>query len=423
MTIHLWHLKSTQSADDIRFSSRLLAAKKDALPQERIYDDTIHFASEKIILASLGPPNGANHFTAAAQLACLSWRLPIEFMSSGAPPTPEEREQVANHMRYCLRVDGSFDSMVSLNPSEPLLSEAAAFLMGMDGFDAPGTMRSILQGFSVHKGDRGEMIGMLLLILARDACPRSPGLQLKVFKVTDFLCTLLQRRQEDDFMAAKPSVYQVGRQDTSLQNAFQDVFLHFNHIFKRMEIGNFTEDVLRLFLARNAGVMGANCQPGFDVLLVTAKGGLAAELTDKTMGIIMVQFKLDHNYSATIDQCLFDQMDPVTLGIVARGQELEVPIIRIVFALAGRTTALKVVTEQKPGSFTAYDIWVSGLSSAIYPALAGADERWHALRDFVKEDIYSDPVPLKSDIRKTATPLVRSEDAFLSFKMATAVCI
>ena len=91
--------------------------------------------------------------------------------------------------------------------------------------------------------------------------------------------------------------------------------------------------------------------------------------------------------------------------------------------MGGQSEAINVVTTQQPGAFTAYDIWVSGLSSKVYPALAGANERWHALRDFVKEDIYSDPVPLKSDIRKTATPLVRSEDAFLSFKMATAVCV
>ena len=55
-----------------------------------------------------------------------------------------------------------------------------------------------------------------------------------------------------------------------------------------------------------------------------------------------------------------------------------VPIVRIVFVLGGRAEAINIVMTQRLCAFAA---WVSGLLSARYPGLTGADAKWDALRN------------------------------------------
>jgi hypothetical protein len=71
-------------------------------------------------------------------------------------------------MRVCLKIDAAFESMATVSASEPLLSEAAYAIMSKPFFDAPKSFKTVLEGFAVHKGDRGEFVALLLLTLARD---------------------------------------------------------------------------------------------------------------------------------------------------------------------------------------------------------------------------------------------------------------
>ncbi|KAG6842777.1 hypothetical protein H0H87_010518, partial [Tephrocybe sp. NHM501043] len=85
--------------------------------------EVIAFAAHKL----LGP--GENRvFGSEQQLACLSRRVPIDFYSTVAARKQEEL-QVEGHLRVCLHVHPGFEAMVTVAPSEPLLSEAAARLM------------------------------------------------------------------------------------------------------------------------------------------------------------------------------------------------------------------------------------------------------------------------------------------------------
>src|SRR6266478_7277648 len=79
----------------------------------------------------------------------------------------QEREQVENHMCLCIQVDANAETMTTVSPSEPLLAEAASHTM--QTFNLAVAMMEVLEGFSINQGDRGELLVMLLLTMARDA--------------------------------------------------------------------------------------------------------------------------------------------------------------------------------------------------------------------------------------------------------------
>jgi hypothetical protein len=63
-------------------------------------------------------------------------------------------------MRICLNVDDGFETMKTIFPSEPLLAEATARFMMRTDFKAPEVLKEIMGGFSIHKGDRGELLAL-----------------------------------------------------------------------------------------------------------------------------------------------------------------------------------------------------------------------------------------------------------------------
>jgi hypothetical protein len=63
------------------------------------------------------------------RLACLAQRLPIEFNPTTYVDQSHEMKQVEGHLRVCLKVDAGFESMTTVSASEPLLSEAAYWVM------------------------------------------------------------------------------------------------------------------------------------------------------------------------------------------------------------------------------------------------------------------------------------------------------
>ncbi|KIY53567.1 hypothetical protein FISHEDRAFT_68783 [Fistulina hepatica ATCC 64428] len=126
------------------------------------YDDLNAFM--RCVGETLTGCTGIAELTPAAKFAVLSQRFPLEFKVYSVA----EREQVERHLRVCVSVDESFVSMVTTNSSEPILSEAACFYMRQADFNAPDTLLEIMRGFSIDKGDCGELIVLLLLTLARD---------------------------------------------------------------------------------------------------------------------------------------------------------------------------------------------------------------------------------------------------------------
>ncbi len=96
---------------------------------------------------------------------CLLVYLNAYLSNSIRRPTclKSQRKQVEGHMRVCLEIDAAFESMETASPSEPILSEAAYVIMARKSFGPLESLKSVLEGFSVHKGDRGEFLALLLL--------------------------------------------------------------------------------------------------------------------------------------------------------------------------------------------------------------------------------------------------------------------
>ena len=94
--------------------------------------------------------------TALEQVACLAQRIPIEFLSE----TCTSQNQVQSHLRVLLKVEDTLETMATASPSEPILSEAAYFLMGSRApFSPARAMQDILNGFAVDNGELGEPVG------------------------------------------------------------------------------------------------------------------------------------------------------------------------------------------------------------------------------------------------------------------------
>ncbi|KAH9914977.1 uncharacterized protein B0H18DRAFT_1125192 [Fomitopsis serialis] len=255
--------------------------------------------------------------------------------------------------------------------------------MANPSFNAPEALKLILDGFSVHKGDRGELLTLLLLTLARDATVVEAATHLitpsdarsRILAIPDFFGNLLK-------CTAKPT--KIVRQ---FIDEFKGCFMHFNHFIKVHEWALLRQDYLLGYMARGAAVLCANNQPGVDIVLMGMHGTRAHT---SNLIPILVQTKNDATYTAQPDDALFDAMDPYALKIWDHvTAKTTKPVIRIVFALAvqredARLTVVKKtktsVINGVEAKFEAYDFWVAGLASGVLtPIPPQAEDLWDAL--------------------------------------------
>ncbi|KAM6499182.1 hypothetical protein JOM56_004690, partial [Amanita muscaria] len=159
-----WNLERvTEDLHIVHMGRPLFGSRYDA-GDPSVQEAIVTFAVGKLLNADPSTQN----LTLDQMLACLSQRLPIQFNSTTYISQTSERKQVEEHMRVCLKIDAAFESMETVSSSEPLLSEAAYVIMARESFDPLQSFKSVLEGFAVHDGDRGEFLVLLLLTLARD---------------------------------------------------------------------------------------------------------------------------------------------------------------------------------------------------------------------------------------------------------------
>ena len=144
-----------------------------------------------------------------AQLAAISTRVPLEFNPSNLMEKKREQLQVEKHMRVCLAVNPGFESAVTVASSEPLLAEAAR--TAMNKFHVPHALATALKISGLDKGDRGELIGMLIVLLAQDnvrAKLNANGQEsARAVPVKEFLRALIPAAKIKDVLSHKPARY------------------------------------------------------------------------------------------------------------------------------------------------------------------------------------------------------------------------
>jgi len=360
----------------------------------------VTFAVGKLLNAN----PSTQYFTEDQMLACLSQRLPIEFYSTNYISQSAERKQVEGHMRVCLNIDAGFQSMTTVSSSEPLLSEAAYVIMSRESFDVLKCFKTILEGFAVHKGDRGEFLALLLLTLARDQAvglPNDDGRpQRRFFNFAPFVHGRLFQS------LSAPGL-------EKLQDDFPDAKMHFNHFVKIHDFETIDKETLLLLMTRGAGVLCADSQASIDAVTVFLTSG--TKLTTDNFGLVLYQFKNDLTYSKNPQSKLFESMDPYDLGILKEGDDA-VPIVKIFFALAAKIPGLHVKRHPALEAYNAvvYEIWCAGFSPEfLNPVCAQQTDIWDGLlqASYGWKNIYK---AVEKDLRRSLVPGAADDDGHWS---------
>ena len=216
-----------------------------------------------------------------------------------------ERKQVEGHMRVCLKIDAAFENMITVSASEPLLSEAAYSMMAQTSFNVQKAMKSVLEGFSTF--------------LSGGLFQHLPSLQ-------------------------------------SLHQDFPDSKMHVNHYVEVHEYAAIDAESLLLLSSQRAGILCANMQYAIDGINPFLFHGTA--LGFGNLGLILWQGKNDPAFTATSQSSVFEAIDVYKLKILKEGDPT-VPLIKIVFVLAARSSSLTVVRHPPSitmPSFTKYGV-------------------------------------------------------------------
>jgi len=270
-------------------------------------------------------------------------------------------------------------------------------------------LNTVMEGFAISKGDRGEFLVLLLLILARDGAVGRPdplGRPItgkRWVDLSDFLYGHLFRKQ------AQPSLY-VEKETISALEAlkvdFPSARVYFNHFIKVHEYKAIDLTSLLLLQGRGAGVLCANNQTGIDAINVFLHEG--TKLSGDNAGLILEQIKNDSKFKQTPQRRLFDAMNPYYLGILEDGHPA-VPLIKIVFALASKTPSLNVVRYDPSEDYnaTVYEIWCAGISPDIlHPIEHQYIGLWAALlqASYGWQELYKGISSVTKDLRRSAVP-------------------
>ena len=240
-------------------------------------------------------------------------------------------KQVEGHLRICLKADATLDSMETVSPSEPLLSEAAYVIMSRKSFKPLEAFKSILEGFAIHQGDRGEFLALLLLTLARDQAVGLPDKQghpkCRFFRLSSFLNGNLFSTASADLTPKTRKALNMLEQD------FPNATMHCNHFIKLHDFKSVNMESLLLLMTRGAGVMCANSQASIDAANIFLLSGTKFHTTNA--GTIAYQMKNNEDYTHKPKPKLFASMNPYDLNIL-EPEDDAIPLIRIILPLLPR---------------------------------------------------------------------------------------
>lgn len=326
-----------------------------------------------------------------------------------------ERTQVEKYMRICILVHKDFETTVSISPSEPLLAEASRYIMTASStFDMPGALLKELESQSLDKGDRGELIGEVLLILAVDAAiatrpklktTRSAlkvepeGLASKPIAVylTSFIKELLDGQWHQEILESKPSKSRTKTEgNLTFAKTFAASKVYFTHFIKIDDPKVINRDFLWRLIARGAAVLCANGQGGVDIVIPFMY--VDGQLGRQNISAVFIQVKNDTKFNAQPNLFLFDMMNPFFLRFFDMDEKKPLPVIRIVFALASDESTVKVIgpdvkrpprhakdeaqralaTRRSP-PYTAFDIWCAKACGDTFAVIQGNDNTYEKL--------------------------------------------
>jgi len=270
---------------------------------EDIQRSIIKFAGEKLLCKAFpSSTESIKALTHVERMACISVRIPLEFNRRSRDM---EKTLVERHLRVCLRVDPGFETSVTIAPSEPLLAEASSLITSNSAFNLPRNLLRELELHGLDKGSRGELIGMTLCLLARDAAAKR--LDDRVIPVSDFIRELVASSAQ--VLNSKPVR---ARTSDEAQKTFEDTFCHsnifFNHFVKFQERGMINRRFLWHLIVRGAAGLCADFQFGVDIVIPFLFWDRCIRRIN--VSALFIQCKNDASFQISPCEYLFDMMNP-----------------------------------------------------------------------------------------------------------------
>jgi hypothetical protein len=311
----------------------------------------------------------------SSSLACLCVRFALEF-NADSISRDVTRNQVQRHLRLCLAETTGLRKLITLAGSEPLLAEAAWQLMRNSSQTPVHRLEKHPDLHCIDRGRRGELVAAFLIMQARDAAVetqltreklerRSRPEGQRAVSVADFMEALLPQSSYEILQSSMPTLWRAG-EDRPFEETFKDYAMWFNHVIRIEDPKMINAEYLWMFITRGAMVLCAHNQCGVDIVLPLCLN--QGNLSRDTVSAILIQVKNDDKYGCSIDETLFDGLDPACVGLFEEGSSQR-PVIRMVFALASEKHDVLFPTGRERNSgrvfdnCTAFDIWCAGLSS------------------------------------------------------------
>jgi hypothetical protein len=285
----------------------------------------------------------------------------------------QEMIQVEKHMRVCLSVRPGFTSAMTIAASEPILAEAARDVMLR--MNSPEELLQALRLSGMDKGDRGEMVAMMLLLLAYDkarvkAQVMGKTVKLPAVSLVSFLEALLCKDAHEDIMKMSSTLAGSEEKPKTLRDTFCRAKVYFTHFIRLDDFEVVNRQYLAGFMERGAAFLCAVGNPGIDIGIPFMFDG-DGPLERSNMGVILVQVKNDARFTVNPRLELFDLMNPYKLNVFDAGEVSPVPIIRMVFALAASKGIVRAVGQRRRDrikrqkalkrkmseEFATFDIW------------------------------------------------------------------
>lgn len=345
--------------------------------------------------------------TPMQQLACIAVRVPITFRPNELPLSSVERDLVADHLRILLYASAGFSKIVTTSASEPLVAEAACDTLVHHRWSGGEPVHPPLYGLfqvlyehiqhsSLDLGTMGELVAAVLLLDARDrakTCTIPPGItppgecetpvgevdvlkhdgveRRRIVTLPQFLTALIGTQYIETCLSSLPATYRTPNDaETTLETAFKDYLLYFNHFIKASSFGVINRKYLRLAMSRGAAIICAENQEAINIVIPCLHG---TDLLKEKISVILLQIKNSRAYTTSIKPLLFTAMDPFECGVFDEDEE-PLPIVRMVFSLASKEPTVTPRTGSSPARYTAYDIWCAGATEETFGVIQGTEK-------------------------------------------------
>ncbi|KZO90834.1 hypothetical protein CALVIDRAFT_568712 [Calocera viscosa TUFC12733] len=329
----------------------------------------VAFARDKLLGGAIEPDGPSKDQC----IAIISRRIPTQIRTSTTASLLNANRQIGRHLRVLLRTDHANELLLTVCPSEPIVSKGAKSAMQGSGLDPLKALTETFGSPGIAVGEQGEMLAELLMVLAADAAAKD-GKKFTVLDFFDELLDLSDPKVRAGLMNSLPT-----HRHSAKENTFETTFTK--------SMGNFThfikvhDDVAKpplwaRYLTRQAavslkfGALGAD-----NAIPITLNG---QDISEKNTSACFTQTKASLDAKRP-NRKVFDKMNPLVLALYAKAAPR--PTIRLVFAMKSMEEGFTVMPRDVEDYDTQMLTWDIFVPFSAFKAIKGRESEWAAALD------------------------------------------